>query len=106
MQDRCETCFYKGNVEFDACHICKMEKDMYTPAFVYQMKICDAYQLDSNHIIFWAVDKYGKRSLQMMTTKSPILDGTVDAGSGFELCEVYPDDFVWEGKHVNLVLEQ
>ncbi len=28
---RCDRCFYKGNKEFDACHICNNEKDMFRP---------------------------------------------------------------------------
>ena len=27
----CETCVHKGNVDFDYCHICNNEADMYKP---------------------------------------------------------------------------
>lgn len=28
---RCDTCVHKGNVDFDYCHICNNEADMYKP---------------------------------------------------------------------------
>lgn len=66
----------------------------------------ELYQLDEHHAIGEFVDKDGHLSWQMITTNAPIINNEVDAGAGFELCEIDPNDFEWNGQRVRIWIEK
>ena len=39
VMERCQRCKYQNYMEFDACHICNNEKDMFRPRSTYADRI-------------------------------------------------------------------
>lgn len=76
--NRCDECFYNGNVTLHACHICNNEKDMYRPRKItLHEKICSL-----------SIERFAKF---LVDTQINVLRETVE-----DLREVYGDDFCKE----------
>lgn len=62
MMERCKKCRYQNNTEFDACHICNNEKDMYREKPTNGDAICAADVVEEENILKFyyvrSIDEY------------------------------------------------
>lgn len=61
--------------------------------------------LDDTHWVGKFKDKNNKDSWQMVTFNAPVVNGVIDGDAGFQLNEIDPNNFIWNGRRAYLKVE-